>query len=119
MGNVPSVPRFPPRFPRPRFPDGKGIVDCAKALAELTAATANVDFRLADFAVHGWRPDAGHIKALSQAIDRLKEALDKVKRHCACYAPLAAAVAAAIKAAEEAIQASEGFLSEAAAAAGA
>ena len=98
-------------------PDGEGYVDCNKALAELLEATARVTARTAAIAAHGGRPDVGHQKALQQAVVQLKEALDKVRKHCGCYVQLAAEIAAAIAAAEAALEAAAPYLAMAAAAA--
>ena len=83
-------------------PGGTGIVDCAKALAELAQATLVVDQRVAEIIAYGSKPDPGHVKALQQAVNRLNEALAKVIKHCSCYVGVAAAIAAAGAALEEA-----------------
>ena len=83
-------------------PTGEGFVDCAKALAELVLATATLNGRILDMEAHAGEPDMmNHAKAIEQAVNRVKNALDKVLRSCACIAGAAAAVAAA-KAAIEA-----------------
>jgi RHS repeat-associated protein len=82
---------------------GNGVVDCAKALEELARATGTVERRVADIIAHGLHPDKGHIKALQQASDRLKAALDRVRDHCGDFivgtAILIEAAIAAIEAA--------------------
>jgi len=78
-------------------PDGMGAAACAKALANLAKAYAVVDARLAAFIAHG-DMDPGHAKALGQAVNRLNNAIDDVKKNCDCdllKAEAAAAVAAA------------------------
>jgi RHS repeat-associated protein len=83
-------------------PDGRGIVDCLKALKDLAKWTAIVDGRVADILAHGGKPDAGHQKALDQAVTNLNDALRRVAQYCTCYAISAAllqAAAAAIQAA--------------------
>jgi RHS repeat-associated protein len=83
-------------------PRGKGFVDCAKALAELAAATINVDLRLADMIAHAGSPDPmQHRKALSQAVNRLNNALQLVVTHCSCYVAEAIIL---IKAAEQLLE---------------
>jgi hypothetical protein len=79
-----------------------GIVDCIKAIEDLIAAAAVVAGRVADIELHGGVPDQGHLKALQQACNALQAALDKVIKHCACYAAAAAAIAAAEAALEAA-----------------
>ena len=67
-------------------PPGKGFVDCVAALAELAAATAVVDLRLAQLIAHAGSPDPmQHRKALAQAVNRLNNALQLVVKHCSCY----------------------------------
>jgi hypothetical protein len=57
-------------------------------------------------AAHAGTPDPGqHAKALQQAVDRLKDALEKVKKHCSCDPKTQAEIAAAIVAAELALEA--------------
>lgn len=85
-------------------PDGTGVVDCAKALADLQASTARLAGRLAASAAHGG-PDAGHKKAIQQAANQVKDDLAKVTKHCGCYVALAAEIALAIEAAEAALAA--------------
>jgi RHS repeat-associated protein len=93
-------------------PEGKGVVDCLAALADLTAATARVALRTAAITAHGGRPDPGHIKALQQAVNQLEDALAKVKKHCSCYGPLVAEIAAAIAAAEAALEEAAPYIIE-------
>jgi RHS repeat-associated protein len=85
-------------------PDGTGVVDCAKALADLQASTARLAGRLAASAAHGG-PDAGHKKAIQQAANQVEDDLAKVTKHCGCYVALAAEIALAIEAAEAALAA--------------
>ena len=85
-------------------PDGTGVVDCAKALADLQASTARLAGRLAAAAAHGG-PDPGHLKAINQAANQVKDDLAKVTKHCGCYVALAAEIALAIEAAEAALAA--------------
>jgi hypothetical protein len=82
------------------FAAGPGA--CASALAELVSATAAVLGRVADIVRFANKPDKGHIKALRQAVDRLKTAMQKVTNSCLAYAGAAAAVAAAEAALEAA-----------------
>ena len=63
-------------------PDGRGVVDCVKAMAELNAAMANLAARIAKAGIYGLDP--GHLKALEQATTRCQNALDRVKKHCGC-----------------------------------
>jgi RHS repeat-associated protein len=63
-------------------PDGRGVVDCIAAMAELNAAMANLAARIAGAEVYGL--DAGHKKALEQATTRCQNALDRVMKHCGC-----------------------------------
>jgi len=81
-------------------PNGTTFVDCAKALAELILATAVVNRRVLEIQAYGGDP--GHIDALEQAMNRLENALAKVKKHCGCALGVAAAIAAAELALEEA-----------------
>jgi hypothetical protein len=81
---------------------GEGFIDCARALAELQAATLNVELRLADIIRCGNRPDPGHIKALKQAVNRLQNAYDAVYKHCGSYIGAAAALAIAAEVLAEA-----------------
>jgi RHS repeat-associated protein len=74
---------------------GEAFVDCANALAELQKATLNVELRIADIVRCGSKPDAGHIKALRQAVERLENAYEKVAKHCGSYIGAAAALATA------------------------
>jgi RHS repeat-associated protein len=92
-------------------PDGYGVVDCVKALAELVAATANVVLRTAAMEAHAGMVDPmQHAKALKQAVNRLKEALDKVEKHCSCDPKTQVEIAAAIVAAELALEAAAPYL---------
>jgi uncharacterized protein RhaS with RHS repeats len=77
-------------------PNAEAFVDCAEALADLVRATANVELRLAEMVACGKHPDAGHIKALQQAVNRLQKAYDKVNDHCGDYVGAAAALALAL-----------------------
>jgi len=52
---------------------------------------------------------------LQQAVNQLKEALEKVKKHCGCSAQIAVEIAAAIAAAEAALEAAAPYLAAAAA----
>jgi hypothetical protein len=77
---------------------GQAFVDCAAALAELEKATIQVEIRLTDIAATiacGRTPDAGHIKALQQAVNRLEKAYKLVNDHCGNYTGAVAALAAA------------------------
>jgi len=75
--------------------------DCANALTRLASATANVLQRIAEIVADVWglvkngRTDPGHRKALRQACNRLRNALQQVTTSCASSAAVAAAVAAA------------------------
>ena len=90
-------------------PSGTGVVDCIKAIAELVVATANLKLRVDGMAYHAGLPDPlDHRKALEQAVRNLNKALDKVKKHCSCYAGAVAAIAAA----EAAIEAVGPYLLE-------
>lgn len=95
-------------------PDGRSIVDCLKAIAELIGATQIVDLRVAEIIAHGGRPDPGHVKALQQAVNRVNNAMAKVRKYCSCYA----AAAAALTAAEAALNAAAPYLLMLVAAAG-
>jgi RHS repeat-associated protein len=81
---------------------GQAVVECAKAIVELNAATANVELRLAEMVACGSHPDAGHIKALQQAVNRLETAYGRVFKHCGKYVGAAAALAAGAAALAEA-----------------
>jgi len=83
-------------------------VDCAKALAELARAVALLELRTDEIIFWGGVPDPNHQTSLQQAINRVKNALDKVIKHCACYAGAAAAIAAA----EAALEAAAPYLLE-------
>jgi RHS repeat-associated protein len=83
--------------------DGRGIVDCLKALADLAKWTAIVDGRVADIIAHGGNPDPGHQKALDQAVTNLNDALRRVAQYCTCYAISAALLQAAAAAIEAAL----------------
>ena len=80
-------------------PDGMGDTPkgCLKALAELAKAQAKASERLAEFIAHGGT-DPGHAKALGQALNRLQNAIEDVKKNCKCTV-LAAEAAAAVAAA--------------------
>lgn len=84
-------------------PSGETFVDCLKALADLASATARVEIRVAEIVASGGDPDYGHQKALQQALNDLKDALDRVKKHCSCYIGAAALIAAAEAAFEAAL----------------
>ena len=77
-------------------PSAEAFVDCAKALLELERATLNVELRLAEMVACGKHPDPGHIKALEQAVNRLKNAYQLVNDHCGNYLGAAAALATAV-----------------------
>ncbi|MGA2248429.1 MAG: RHS repeat-associated core domain-containing protein [Verrucomicrobiota bacterium] len=79
-------------------PDGRGFVDCAQALSDLGAAEANLAKRLAEAAadINGTGLDAGHKKALQQAMNQVENALDRVVKHCGCVVGAAALIAGAI-----------------------
>jgi RHS repeat-associated protein len=82
---------------------GEGFVDCLKALGELITATAVLHGRIHDMEINAGKPDPlNHPKAIQQAVNRVKNALDKVVRSCACVAGAAAAIAAAEAAIEAA-----------------
>jgi len=85
---------------------GSGPADCAKALADLGAAIAQVTGRVGDIIANGSDPNKGHRKALQEAVNGLQNALGKVVKNCACVAGAAAAIAAA----EAAIEAAAPFL---------
>jgi len=90
-----------------------GIVDCAAALAQLVATTSVVMGRVGDIErtiLFGGKPDAGHVKALAQAVARLQALLAKAKRSCQFVAGLGAAIAGA----EAAIEAAAPYLAVAA-----
>jgi RHS repeat-associated protein len=77
-------------------PTGEGFVDCIKAVAELVTATAVLNGRIFDMQANAGKPDPmNHAKAIQQAVNRVKNALDKVVRSCACVAGAVAAIAAA------------------------
>jgi hypothetical protein len=81
-----------------------GIVDCAEALAELVSATANLQGRILNEVLNQGQPDPmDHGKAIAQAVNRLNNALTRVKKHCPIYAGAAAAIAAAEAALEAAV----------------
>jgi RHS repeat-associated protein len=86
-------------------PDGRGFVDCMKALAELAKWTAEVSRRVAEIQADnlGTGLDPGHVRALAQAVGKLNAAMDKVAKHCACEAGAGAAIAAAGAALEAAL----------------
>jgi RHS repeat-associated protein len=81
-------------------PAGLGFINCAAAIARLVAATALVAKRVYDIESLercGIPPDAGHLKALDQALRALDEAYDIVNDHCGGSAGgLAALTAAAV-----------------------
>jgi malate/lactate dehydrogenase len=54
-----------------------------------------LELRTDEIIFWGGVPDPNHQTSLQQAINRVKNALDKVIKHCACYAGAAAAIAAA------------------------
>ena len=83
-----------------------GFVDCVVAIADLGRATATLARRLAENAAAGGHPDPGHLKAIQQAAQSVRDALDKVLKHCSTYAGAAAAAAAA----EAALQAAAPYL---------
>jgi RHS repeat-associated protein len=93
-----------------RFTDPEGLrpLDCLKALADLALAQYRLENRVKDAVLdpknirQGGALDAGHKKAMRQAMASLKEALDRVVTHCACYPGAAAAIAAAVVILEEA-----------------
>ena len=81
-------------------PSGCGFVDCARALVDLARATYNLQKDLNGIAKYGGCPDKGHRKELEGRAQDLKNALERVKTHCATYAAAAAAIAAAEQALE-------------------
>jgi RHS repeat-associated protein len=98
-------------------PDGQNVQSCKDALAELQAATAQVLDDVAGFTRFGGNIDKGHQKTLSQAVNRLLNALAQVGRQCTCTAAaVVAAVGAAVAAAEAALAAAAPYLLVAAAA---
>ncbi|MGA2299528.1 MAG: RHS repeat-associated core domain-containing protein [Candidatus Acidiferrum sp.] len=78
-------------------PDGTGWLDCVQALADLARATANLEKDLRGIP-KGACPTPGHQKELQQRYVDIKDALDKVIKHCGKYAGAAAAIAAATRA---------------------
>lgn len=56
-------------------PSGCGYIDCAKKLAELSLAVAELSRRLAENAAAG-KCDKGHDKAIEQARQRVQKALE-------------------------------------------
>lgn len=87
-------------------PSGEAFVNCAKALAELEKAEAKVAGRLAEMAdtvACGRRVDSGHIQSLGESVNRLKNAIDNVNKHCGKYTGAAAALAAAAATLAEAV----------------
>jgi RHS repeat-associated protein len=95
-------------------PDGMGAAACAKAMAELAAAELQVAGRLANFTKYA-DGEPGHAKALQQALNRLNNAVEDVKKNCTCTlltAGVVAALAAAATLAEEAAAALAQFCSE-------
>ena len=94
-------------------PTGEGFVDCAKAIGELVKATAVLNGRIEDMEVNAGEEDPGdHGKAIEQAANRVRHAVDKVLRSCGCVAGAAAAIAAG----KAALDAAAPYLLEAAAA---
>jgi RHS repeat-associated protein len=84
-------------------PSGEGFVDCIKAVAELVKATAALSGRMDDMDAHaGIEDPMNHPKAIEQAVNRVRKALDKVERSCGCAVGAAAAIAAAKAALERA-----------------
>ncbi len=77
------------------IPVASGAADCEAAIAELVSATANVARRVGEIISYGGKPDAGHIKALKQAVKRLENAMAKVEDSCMSVAAAAALLAAA------------------------
>ena len=75
--------------------DGTGIVDCVKAIRDLLNSAANLDGRVNDIVNSGNSPDQGHLKALGEARNRVKNDLDRVLKYCGCEIDAAAAVAIA------------------------
>jgi len=93
-------------------PDGRGMRDCLKALAELAKATAKMTGRVDDMVrwVEGGKEvDPGHQKALQQAMNGVNNALDRVKKQCGCLLD-AAALATVLTAAGEALAAAAEWL---------
>ena len=82
-------------------PDGMGAAECLKALEEWALAYANVQRRLGLLNRYG-DMEAGHAQALEEALDRLQNATEKVKRNCTCNLKAEAAAVAAATAALEA-----------------
>lgn len=81
------------------------FVDCVQKLADLAGAFQNFKNRLnAILAIEasGGTPDKGHLKALDEAGDRLKNALELVEKHCAGTAAAATLIAGAEAALEAA-----------------
>jgi RHS repeat-associated protein len=78
-------------------PDGRGFIDCVKALSDLGAANANLAKRLAEAGedILGTGLDAGHKKAIEQAMTRVEDAMVKVAKNCGCVIGAAAAIATA------------------------
>jgi hypothetical protein len=74
-----------------------GWFDCVQGLADLARATANLEKDLRQIPP-GSCPDAGHKRELEGRKRDLKDALDKVIKHCGKSAGAAAAIAAATRA---------------------
>ena len=88
---IPTPVPTPGPAPGPEQTASGGPLDCGAALAELVAATGTVLRRISENVI----PDPGHNKALQQAVNRLNNAIDRVRRSCMSLAAAAAAVAAA------------------------
>jgi len=86
-----------------------GIVNCAAAFAQLVATNSVVMGRVGDIertVLFGGKRDAGHLKALAQAVARLQSLLANVKKSYQFVAGLGAAIAGA----EAAIEAAAPYL---------
>ena len=82
--------------------DGTGIVDCVKALGDLALSTGSLARRTSEIVAHGGFPDQGHIKALQQATNRVEEDMAEVAKHCSNWLGVAAAITAAEAAIDDA-----------------
>jgi RHS repeat-associated protein len=90
--------------------DGHAFKSCAKAIADLAAATAKLAARMA--AIHYWKGEniEVHMRPLAQEIVRTEEALEQVKKFCECDIDRGSGSAAAVL---TAVAAAERWLNEA------
>ncbi len=76
-------------------PLGLTFIKCAKAVADLVAATTQLGLDYGGAMAHGGCTDPGHRKEMEQRSQRLQQAYDRVKKDCSDWPGAAEALAGA------------------------